>query len=311
MTDNVIIGSRGSALALRQSHTVAQQLSQAHSGLTFEVRIIKTKGDLVLDRPLADIGDKGLFVKELQKALLDGEIHLAVHSLKDLPTESRIGLVLAAVSLREDVRDVLVSRVAGSLEDLPPGARLGTSSRRRASQLRRFRNDLDICDLRGNLDTRLRKLDEGQYEAIVLAAAGIRRLGLDSRITQYLSVERCLPSPGQGALGIEAREGDEFTLKILKTIDDPATHQSTGAERAFLGRLEGGCQIPIGAYAQVRDGRLVLEGMVASINGDRLIRSQIEGTPEQAEILGQELAERVLEMGAGDILREIWTPWRT
>ncbi len=298
-------------MALRQSNSVAQQLSQLFPQASFEVQIIKTKGDMILDRPLADIGDKGLFVKELQKTLLDGQIHLAVHSLKDLPTDSAPGIALAAVSVREDVRDVLVTRAAGSLDELPAGTRLGTSSRRRASQLRHYRNDLTISDLRGNLDTRLRKLDDGQYDAIVVAAAGVRRLGLESNITQYLPVEICVPSPGQGALGIEAREDDAFTLELLKVIDDPATHRATGAERAFLGRLEGGCQIPIGAYALERDGLLVLDGMVASINGDKLVRSHIEGSPEDWLKLGEALAERVLEMGAGDILREIWTPWKT
>lgn len=310
MTKKIVIGSRGSALALRQSNSVAKQLSQHYPELTFEVRIIKTKGDMVLDRPLADIGDKGLFVKELQKAMLDGETDMSVHSLKDLPTDTAPGLVLAAVSTREDVRDALVAREAGSLDDLPAGARLGTSSRRRASQLRHYRKDLVITDLRGNLDTRLRKLQEGEYDAIIVAAAGVRRLGLESQITQYLSPDMCLPSPGQGALAIEAREDDDFTRGLLKVLDDPAAHRATGAERAFLGRLEGGCQIPIGAYAQIEDGRMVLDGMVASINGDTLVRSRIDGPADDWQRLGEQLAERVLELGAGEILREIWTPWR-
>ena len=310
MTRRVIIGSRGSVLALRQSNTVAQQLAQAYPQFTFEIQVIKTKGDLVLDQPLADIGDKGLFVKELQHALLDGQVHMAVHSLKDLPTDPAPGLTLAAVSEREDVRDALIARAGSSLEELRPGASLGTSSRRRAAQLRHFRADLSIQDLRGNLDTRLRKLSEGQYDAVVVAAAGVRRLGLEAQITQYLPVEMCLPAPGQGALAVEAREDDLETAEMLTAIDDPSAHRATGAERALLARLQGGCQIPIGAYAQERDGRLVLDGMVASMNGDRMVRSRIEGPAEDWDALGNRLAERLLEMGAGEILREIWTPVR-
>lgn len=307
MTSKIIIGSRGSALALRQSRTVAQQLAQHFPNRTFEVQIIKTKGDLILDRPLADIGDKGLFTKELQGALLDGEIHLAVHSLKDLPTDQPSGLALAAVSAREDVRDVLVTRAGDSLDELPAGSRLGTSSRRRTAQLRHYRSDLDILDLRGNVDTRVRKLEDGQYDAIIMAAAGLRRLGLDSHITQYLPMDICLPAPGQGALAIETREDDADTrAMLLAAIDDPEAHRATAAERAFLGRLEGGCQIPIGAYAEERDGQLFLDGVVASLDGARLIRSRIHGSPDDFQRLGKQLAERVLEMGAGDILRDIW-----
>jgi len=311
MQRSVTIGSRGSVLALRQSNLIARQLAQRYPQVTFEVQVIKTKGDLVLDLPLADIGDKGLFVKELQKALLDGQIHMAVHSLKDLPTDTTGGLALAAVSQREDVRDVLVSRDGASLKDLPSGARLGTSSRRRGSQLQHYRKDLAIRDLRGNLDTRLRKLDEGQYEGVVVAAAGVRRLGLEARITEYLPQEICLPAPGQGALAIETREDDAATRQMLVAINDPAAYRTTGAERAFLARLEGGCQIPIGAYAQEEAGQMVLDGMVASIDGERLIRSRIQGRPEDWQRIGEELAEQVLGMGAGDILRQIWTPWRS
>lgn len=311
MQRSVTIGSRGSALALRQANLIAQQLAQLYPHTTFEVQVIKTTGDLVLDRSLADIGDKGLFVKELQKALLDSQIHLAVHSLKDLPTETPSGIVLAAVSTREDVRDVLIAREATSLSSLAPGSRLGTSSRRRAAQLRRHRKDLDIRDLRGNLDTRLRKLDDGDYDAILAAAAGVRRLGLEARITEYLLVEISLPAPGQGALAIEVREDDDATREMLAVINDPAAYRTTGAERAFLGRLEGGCQIPIGAYAREQEGNLVLDGMVASLDGERLVRSYIQGPPENWKELGETLAEQVLEMGAGDILRQIWGPRRT
>ena len=295
-------------MALRQSNLIAQQLAQLYPHTAFEVQVIKTTGDLVLDRPLADIGDKGLFVKELQKALLDGQIHLAVHSLKDLPTETPSGIVLAAVSTREDVRDALIAREATSLATLAPGARLGTSSRRRAAQLRCHRKDLDIRDLRGNLDTRLRKLDDGEYDAILAAAAGIRRLGLEARITEYLPVEISLPAPGQGALAIEAREDDDDTREMLTAFNDPAAYRATGAERAFLGRLEGGCQIPIGAYAREREGNLVLDGMVASLDGERLVRSTIRGPADNWRRLGEDLARQVLEMGAGDILRQIWGP---
>lgn len=309
MTQEVIIGSRGSALALSQSQALAQELAGHYPQHDFQIRAIKTKGDLILDRPLADIGDKGLFVKEIQKALLDGQVHMAVHSLKDLPTDATEGLVLGAVCLREEARDVLIAREGGSLDGLRQGARLGTSSRRRAAQLRHYRADLAIHDLRGNLDTRLRKLDEGQYEAIVVAAAGVRRLGLQGRITQFLATEICLPAPGQGALAVEAREDDEHIRSMLRAIHDPATYRATGAERAFLARLEGGCQIPIGAYAWEQDGHLDLEGMVASIDGRELVRFQIQGPPEDWRRLGEDLAERMLEIGASEILRQIWTPW--
>jgi hydroxymethylbilane synthase len=308
---SVLIGSRGSPLALLQAGYIAKRLSQHAPHISVEIVPIRTKGDQVQDLPLADIGEKGLFVKELQKALLAGRVHLAVHSLKDLPTDMPPGLTIGAVSPREDPRDVLISSQGQTLDQLPAGARLGTSSRRRAAQLLHCRGDLPILDLRGNLDTRLRKLDQGLYEAIVVAAAGVHRLGLESRITQYLPPEVCLPSPGQGAIAVEVREEDVSTRELLTSINDPVAYRTTGAERSFLARLGGGCQVPVGAYAREEGEELTLLGMVASIDGTSLIRSSARGPRERWREIGEELAERILELGAGDILRQIWTPWRT
>ncbi|MGB9605819.1 MAG: hydroxymethylbilane synthase [Bryobacteraceae bacterium] len=292
----LVIGTRGSQLALEQGLWVQRRLEAA--GRACRLEIIRTTGDKLAEAPLARIGGKGLFTKEIEEALLEGRVDLAVHSLKDLPVELPAGLCLAAVPVREDARDAVVRR---PLAALPPGARVGTSSLRRSAQLRLLRPDLIVEPVRGNLDTRLRKLDAGLYDALILAAAGLRRMGWAERIVEYLAPERMCPAPGQGALGIETRqEGDAF--QACAALDDPAARAAVTAERAFLAALGGGCQVPIGAYAQVRDRRLRLYGVVASPRGDRAARDAIEGPASQAIELGRELARALLASGAREIL---------
>lgn len=271
-----------------------------------QLKIIQTHGDRVRDRALSQVGDKGLFVKEIENALLDGQIDLAVHSLKDMPTGQPEGLALGAILERADPRDALVVHGGtGDLATLPRGARVGTSSLRRSAQLLAARPDLLIRDLRGNIDTRLRKLREGQYDAIVLAAAGLIRLDRAGDISQILSTDLMLPAVGQGALCIEIRTGDETTHTLLASIDHPPTRQATLAERAFLHHLEGGCQVPIGAYAEVNDRQLYLQGLVASLDGARIVRDEIRGPTAGADRLGRELAGRVLTAGGREILEEV------
>ena len=298
------VGTRGSALALCQTNWTVGQLRARHPGLEIAIEVIKTKGDRILDVPLAKIGDKGLFVKELEQAQLDGEIDFAVHSMKDLPTEMTEGLCIAAVPAREDPSDALVSNGLG-LRDLPANARIGSSSLRRCAQLLNFRADLRICDLRGNLDTRLRKLDAGQYDAIVLACAGLNRLGWADRITEKIPTEICLPAVGQGALAIQARAGDDETLRLLSAMEHAETRTAVMAERSLMRVLEGGCQVPVGALGCLRDGKLHLVGVVASLDGARVVRAEVSGDPSDPESLGRELARILLAGGADEILREL------
>lgn len=302
--NKVAVGTRGSTLALCQTNWVADRLRALHPGLEIEIRIIKTKGDKILDVPLAKIGDKGLFVKELEHALLRGEIHFAVHSMKDVPTQVPGGLCIAAVPERVDPSDVLISN-GPSLAELPGGARIGSSSLRRRAQLHNYRADLEILDLRGNLDTRLRKLDEGEYDAIVLAYAGLHRMGWADRITETLPLEICLPAVGQGALAIQARRGDAETLDLLAKLDHPESHAAVLAERSLMQALEGGCQVPVGASACVSNGTLKLAGVVASLDGAQLVRGNVEGDPEEPEELGRKLANALLAGGADEILEEL------
>lgn len=296
------VGTRGSALALRQTNWVVTRLRSLHPGLDVAVEVIKTKGDKILDVPLAKIGDKGLFVKEIESALLSGEIDFAVHSMKDLPTEMPDGLCIAAVPEREDPSDALISNGLG-LADLPGEAKIGSSSLRRRAQLLNFRADLRICDLRGNLDTRLRKLDEGEYDAIILACAGLHRMGWADRITERLSPEICLPAAGQGALAIQARAGDDEVTSILTALEHADTRKAVLAERSLMSVLEGGCQIPVGALGCMRDGKLHLAGVVASLDGGRLVRGEVVGSDPDA--LGLELALMLLAGGADEILAEM------
>lgn len=338
----IVIGTRGSKLALWQSEWVKNELLRLSPDLEIELRKIKTTGDKILDVPLAKVGGKGLFVKEIEEALLRKEIDLAVHSMKDVPTVIPDGLHLAAICKREDPRDAFISQLEKgkqnqgeiifkykSLKDLPRGARLGTSSLRRACQILSIRSDLQIIQLRGNLDTRFRKLDEGQFDAMILAAAGIKRLGWQHRITEILSLEISLPAIGQGAIGIECRIDDKFINSLIQPLNDCKTSIEVIAERAFLKKLEGGCQVPIAAHARLLDGRLVMDGLVGSLSGDRLIKGHIEdaltvtfaidsgtsfedkggcqkGVMDKAERLGVTLAEDLLKKGAKEILDEVY-----
>jgi hydroxymethylbilane synthase len=302
----VVVGTRGSNLALWQTYHVAERLGAVRPDLEIEVRTIQTRGDLVRDRALSQVGGKGLFVKEIENALSSGEIDLAVHSLKDMPTEQPQGLALGAVLERADPHDALVlSSGSGDLSSLPRRARVGTSSLRRRAQLLAARPDLQVLDLRGNVDTRLRKLRDGQYDAVVLAVAGLVRLGHADAIGQALPVDLMLPAVGQGALCVEVRGDDEATQRLISPMDHPPTRWATIAERAFLRRLEGGCQVPIGAFAEMDDGQLCLRGLVAALDGSRLVRDEIRGLAEQAEILGTELAEKLLAAGGEEILEEV------
>ena len=300
------IGTRGSALALWQAEWVKAQLLAAHEELAVELLVIKTTGDKILDVPLAKVGGKGLFVKEIEEALLEGKADLAVHSVKDMPAELPEGLHLAVMPPREDPRDALISRNGAGLEALPHGARVGTSSLRRAAQLLHLRPDLRIETLRGNVDTRLRKLESEGFDAIVLAAAGLKRMELNHVVSEYLEPERMLPAVGQGALGIETRTGDAFTNEVVASLAHPQTMTTVRAERAFLKRLEGGCQVPIGAHATMEGETLILTGMVADLEGVRLIRKELRGDAQQPEVVGERLAEVILESGGAEILAEFY-----
>lgn len=301
----VVVGTRGSPLALAQAEWVIARLSQLYPELDLHLKRVKTRGDIFREVALARIDGKGIFVKEIEEALLSGEIDLAVHSLKDLPTALPRGLAIGAVPLREEPRDALVSAFGVGLGDLPPGAVIGTGSLRRRAQLLAARSDLEVREIRGNVDTRLRKVQEGEYDAVVLAAAGLRRLGLASAITQYLPLEVMMPAVGQGALAVEIREDDQEMGTLVRGINDPATEAATGAERAFLAAFGGGCAVPIAAYGAVEGERLLLKGMVASLDGQRLLRDEIVGSARDPQALGEMLAQRLLERGADEILSEV------
>jgi hydroxymethylbilane synthase len=299
------IATRQSLLALWQAEHAAALLRRAHPGIQVALMPMSTKGDRILDRSLAAIGGKGLFIKELGAALEDRRADLAVHSMKDVPGDLPAGLVIAAVLPRVDARDALVSLSARALEDLPLGARLGTSSLRRQAQLLAARPDLAIEALRGNVDTRLKRLDAGELDAIVLACAGLIRLGLESRISARLDPKISLPAVGQGVIGIECRADDLKSRGVLEALNDAATRKAVDAERAFARRLGGSCQSPIAAYAQVAQDRLTLEGLVAEPDGSRILRDTVSGSASNPEILGVELAQRLLAVGAGELLQRL------
>lgn len=311
----LIIGSRGSKLALWQAHWVRDQL--AATGYEIEIRIIKTTGDKLqsvapgeplpasMAQTVAEAGSKGLFIKEIEEALLAREIDVAVHSLKDLPTEQPVGLSLGAVPQREDARDVFITPNGQSLLSLPPAARVATSSLRRQTQLRALRAGLVYVAMRGNLDTRLRKLERGDCEGLVLAAAGVHRLGLTERITSYFSFDQMCPAVGQGALGIEIRADDARAHAAVSPLDHLATHQAVRAERAVLRHLGGGCQVPIAAHAEVEEGQLRLRGLVANLEGTQLIRARANGPASDADALGGAVADDLLRQGARTILDAI------
>ncbi|MET0648065.1 MAG: hydroxymethylbilane synthase [Pyrinomonadaceae bacterium] len=305
----LIIGSRGSKLALWQSEWVKARLEALDPGVKVRIGIIKTMGDVRTDVPLSTIGGQGAFTKELEVALLDRRVDVAVHSLKDLPTVTPEGLSITATPEREDPRDALVLRAgsaarANSLTGLADGAVVGTSSLRRIAQLKHLRPDVRIKDLRGNVDTRLRKLDEGEYDALILASAGLRRLGFGERISAAIAQEEMLSAVGQGSLGVETRSDDAETNALVSRLDDPRTRAAVLAERALLRSLGGGCQVPIAAHATVEGDRLKLDGLVATLDGTQVLRESHEGDATDAARIGEELAARLLERGAGDLLKE-------
>jgi hydroxymethylbilane synthase len=306
MKKQLRIGTRGSALALAQATLVQNQIQDHHSQITVELEIIKTTGDKIQDVPLAKIGGKGLFTKEIEMAILAGEVDLGVHSMKDVPTEVPNGLVIGITTIREDPRDAFISRKYQSLREIPRGGRIGTGSLRRQAQLMHLRPDLEIVPLRGNVDTRLRKLVEENLDAVILATAGLRRLGRAAEITAIIPETEMLPAIGQGALGLEYRQDDAETRNLLEFLDHPETKVAVAAERAFLARLEGGCQVPIAAKGSLKNGELILEGLIGDLTGTRIYREQVAGPPEAAEHLGRELAQRLLQLGGAQILSEIY-----
>ena len=298
------IGSRGSILARWQAEFVRKQLFQI-AGIEAEIVIIKTAGDKLQHAPLTQIGGKGIFIKELEEALLDEKVDLAVHSVKDIPTDTPGRLHFPAVCRRDDVRDCLVSHNGTALAQLKQGARVGTSSLRRQAQLRHHRPDLDIRELRGNVDTRLRKVASGEYDAIVLSKAGLDRLGWSQKITEPLSTEISLPAVGQGAIAIESRVKDRDAAEILEKLDDPETRTAIIAERALLATLQGGCQVPLGAWARIERGELVMEAVVCSVDGVQYVRQKASAPPGQAAQLGERMAQLLIEAGARNILDEV------
>jgi hydroxymethylbilane synthase len=310
-TTTVRIGSRGSQLALWQAHWVRDELQKTLKQVQIEIEIIKTKGDRILDSPLSMIGDKGLFTKEIEAALMDRRIDLAVHSLKDLPTLLPEGLAIGAITKREDVRDVFISHPGKNhrrFEDLPKGSRIATGSLRRTAQLLSWRPDIEIIDLRGNLNTRFAKLDASEWDGMILARAGVVRLGMESRISEVLPIERMLPAVGQGALAIEIRENDKAVSQIIKPLSSSPTTIAATAERALLRYLEGGCQVPIGAYARIENGTLMIDGMIGGLDGRTIVRGRVHGSPDEAGTLGEQLARTLFESGGKEILERIRTP---
>lgn len=307
MSNNLIrIATRKSALALWQAEYVKAKLESNHPDLRVELVPMSTKGDKILDTPLAKVGGKGLFVKELETAMLEGRADIAVHSMKDVPVEFPEGLVLHTICEREDPRDAFVSNTYASLNDLPEGSVVGTSSLRRQCQLREARPDLKIKDLRGNVNTRLAKLDAKDYDAIILAAAGLIRLEMPHRIAEFIEPEQSLPANGQGAVGIECREDDETVKGLLACLEHSETRYRVLSERAMNRKLEGGCQVPIGAYALINDDELHLRGLVGSTDGVQVLRDEVSGHKNDYEQLGIELGEKLLAQGADKILAQVY-----
>jgi len=305
--DKIIIGSRGSDLALWQANYVKKQLEKAHKGLKVEIKLVKTKGDKILDTALSKIGDKGLFTKELEIALLNGEIDIAVHSLKDLQTDIPKGLKLAAVTKRHDVEDVLIARKKNmTIDKLPEGATVATGSLRRRAQLKHVRPDINIVDLRGNVPTRIDKFLKSKWDAIILARAGVERLKLKKHVSSIIPKDVILPAVGQGALGIEISAKNKFAEEVVQALHDENTYYAVIAERALLKALEGGCQVPIGAFGEVRSNGLYLEGIVGSLDGALTFRAKIRGKKSEAELLGKSLAKALLKAGARKVLKEIY-----
>ncbi|MDH5762558.1 MAG: hydroxymethylbilane synthase [Nitrospinota bacterium] len=305
-TPKLTIGTRGSPLALWQANWIKSQLETLHEDLTVDLVKIKTSGDKIQDVPLAKVGGKGLFTKEIEESMLRYEIDIAVHSMKDVPVKFPPSLTLSVVTEREDPRDVLISRKGLKLDDLPKGARVGTGSFRRTTQLLHYRPDLEVVPMRGNVQTRLNKLDTEGLDAIILAAAGLIRMDMADRITEYIEPEIMLPGGGQGVVGIESRKEDLGVINRIYPLDHEETHRALEAERGFLTRLEGGCQVPIGVYATIDDETLHLRGVVGSLDGKQLIKAEKKGSIEDPEAIGIDLAGEILEMGADKILKEVY-----
>lgn len=300
----IIIATRESLLALRQAELVKAELLKHHPQLSVEFLGITTEADKRLDITLAKIGGKGLFVKELEEALYDGRADIAAHSMKDVPMDLPEGMLIPAICERDDPRDAFVSNQYQTLATLPSSASVGTSSLRRKTQIAILRNDLTLSNLRGNIHTRLKRLDDGDYDAIILASSGLRRMGLANRIKTYFSVEDSLPAAGQGALGIECREDDEQVISLVKPLNHQNTHACVIAERALCRRLGGGCMVPIAAYAEIHHHTLSLRGLIASLDGRRVLRAHLSGDPENAEAIGTRVAEQLLSLGALKLLKE-------
>ena len=305
MPKNIIIATRGSKLALAQAHEIRNKLIQDHPVLSITLKIIKTKGDQIQDTPLVKIGGKGLFVKEIEKALLEGEASIAVHSMKDMPAQIPEGLCIGAVPLREDVRDVLICKNAKGFQQLPAGACIGTGSLRRSSQILNSRPDLKIVPLRGNLDTRLYKLGHSNMDAIIVAAAGVHRLGLHEHITEYLEPDLMLPAVAQGALCLQIRKDDPAVAALIKPLEDPATRFAVTGERRLLQRLEGGCQVPIAGLGHIQKDKITIRGLVADWDGKNIIRAVCSGPVKDCEKIGLDLANLLLKQGAGNILNQL------
>lgn len=299
---HIKIGTRGSKLAMAQANYVADCLQKTDAKINTEICIIKTTGDIMQDVSLLKIGGKGVFVKEIEDALLSGTIDLAVHSMKDVPTENPEGLIFAAILPREDVRDILVSRDNIKIEFMPKGAKIGTGSMRRASQILATMPDITIVPLRGNLDTRLKKIETENLAGVILAAAGMKRMGFAEKITQYLPIETMLPAVGQGALGLEIRDNDGVLKKILAKLNHEPTRTEVTAERSYLRALGGGCRLPIAAFAKIDGGQLSLEGLVAAPRGTSVVRDKVRGSIDEAEDLGRKLADMIMEKGGKKLL---------
>ena len=299
------VGTRASQLALWQANWVKSELEKKYPGMEVTLTKIKTIGDKILDVPLAQVGGKGLFVKEIEEAMLRGEIDIAVHSMKDVPTDFPEGLGLHCITEREDPRDAVISRNV-KFADLPQGARIGTSALRRQAQLLKLRPDLEMCIIRGNVETRIRKLDDDKLDAVILAAAGLKRLGFTEKVAEYLDVDLSIPAIGQGALGIECRLADPVITETIAFFNHPATAYAVRAERALLKRCEGGCQVPIAAHGTVDGNILHLVGFIAAVDGSRSVRGEISGPVEQSELLGIQLADQLLADGGKAILEEVY-----
>ena len=302
----ITIGTRGSPLALWQAHWIKSQLESAHADLTVDLVKIKTSGDIIQDVPLAKVGGKGLFTKEIEESMLRYETDIAVHSMKDVPVQFPASLTLSVVTEREDPRDALISRNGYKLDTLPKGAKVGTGSFRRTTQLLHYRPDLEVVPMRGNVQTRLNKLESEGLDAIILAAAGLIRLGMADHITEYIEPEIMLPGGGQGAVGIESRKEDVRIMNRIFPLDHEESHIAIEAERSFLTRLEGGCQVPIGVYATIEGNTMRLRGLVGSLDGKQVLKAEQTGSTEDPRALGFELAGEILEMGADKILKEVY-----